>query len=662
MHCTSYLPVCYSTRDRSVGSNGNTWPPDSSSDRSWNIGDGYNVLFQPYTTNQYLGYDMGVLKQTMLKHEATFRDQVQELHRLYRRQRELMDEIKRRELSKRHFQLQTSLSHPFLSQIPSESTQKMTSHNAPSFPWVNSAYSRLSVINTENFQVPLSFVGKSMQASSDYSLTKSGVKDSEFLVPKSKKFGKRMFDLELPAEQYIDSEEGEGIDDEKGSEVLEVPCYPLRKNSEILPQSDSFFMKTNNLVDLNEPILPEEAAILNPTNIVTGDNCLNSEKDVDLNFLPSICLPDAKVATENLSTINGEKELEDLSENTGIKKNDKYRVLGGGSAHDLTRNPGKCIAKDDLVVENGVDNKLLGVGNHIDLNSCINEEEFVAASSIPSALVKIDLEAPVSPENTECSPPRGVSEENLLENPIQLSKHEDGDLHRELATIAAEAIVSISSYGVHSYLENATGELSEATSGSLHWFAGIVSSTASNLKDEVETVLNGDKKELLLDQIDYFEAMTLNLTETKEEEYWCKSNGPKENETSPTLLSGQSRRGRARRARQRKDFQTELLPCIASLSRHEVTEDLQIIGGMMEAAGTPLETGLRRRNAGRGRKRVSISPNNVVECRMYSPLKQQNNGGQVFFVEAVFTGWGKKNRRQRGERRPARNTAYFLRE
>ncbi|KAL0343843.1 UNVERIFIED_CONTAM: hypothetical protein Sangu_1271700 [Sesamum angustifolium] len=54
----------------------------------------------PMYRNGYLGYDSERVRRTILEHESIFRNQIQELHRLYARQQELMNEIKRRELNK----------------------------------------------------------------------------------------------------------------------------------------------------------------------------------------------------------------------------------------------------------------------------------------------------------------------------------------------------------------------------------------------------------------------------------------------------------------------------------------------------------------------------------------------------------------------------------
>lgn len=321
---------------------------------------------------------------------------------------------------------------------------------------------------------------------------------------------------------------------------------------------------------------------------------------------------------------------------------------------------GKCPTANENVLGNGFDERDVGFGGHIDLNSCGNDDK---SSPMHFFSTEIDL-VPASPENKECSPPRGESDENQLETTFQLSGQEDTDLQKELVRTAAEAIVSISSSVVEICLENTTCKPLEASStDSLHWFAGIVSSVVGD--NEFGVVLsgkNGDHHdESLPDGMDYFEAMTLKLTETKLEECCCKSSIQKEEERGAIILPSQPRKGRTRRGRQRKDFQSEILPSIASLSRHEVTEDLQTIGGLMEAAGSRWETGSLRNKGRSGRRRscVSASTSSFTENTVGSPLKQPPGNNGLGIEERSLIGWGKITRRRRG-RCPVRNPQLIL--
>ena len=341
-----------------------------------------------------------------------------------------------------------------------------------------------------------------------------------------------------------------------------------------------------------------------------------------------------------------------------IDNTQKDGLLDTNLTCDPVHDSGKCPTANENVLENGFDKRDVGFGGHIDLNSCRNDDK---SSPVHVFSTEIDL-VPASPENKECSPPRGESDENQLETTFQLSGQEDADLRKELERTAAEAIVSISSSVVEICLENTTCKPLEASStDSLDWFAGIVSSVVGD--NEFGVVLggkNGDHHdESLPEGMDYFEAMTLKLTETKLEECCCKSSIQKEEERGAIILPIQPRKGRTRRGRQRKDFQSEILPSIASLSRHEVTEDLQTIGGLMEAAGSRWETGSLRNKGRSGRRRSCVSASSFTENTVGSPLKPPPGNRGLGIEERSLIGWGKITRRRRG-RCPVRNPQLIL--
>ncbi|EOY12378.1 Uncharacterized protein TCM_030897 [Theobroma cacao] len=100
---------------------------------------------------------------------------------------------------------------------------------------------------------------------------------------------------------------------------------------------------------------------------------------------------------------------------------------------------------------------------------------------------------------------------------------EDRHLQEALVRIAAGAIVSISSSAIHACLESTSCEPFKASwNNSLYWFARVASSVVadpgSEYGDNIGIKDHGDHEEFLSDGIDYFEAMTLNLTEITLEE------------------------------------------------------------------------------------------------------------------------------------------------
>ena len=133
-------------------------------------------------------------------------------------------------------------------------------------------------------------------------------------------------------------------------------------------------------------------------------------------------------------------------------------------------------------------------------------------------------------------------------------------------------------------------------------------------------------------------------------------------------LTNRPRRGNARRGRQRRDFQRDILPGLASLSRHEVTEDIQIFGGLMRATGHTWNSSLTRRNGtrnggarGRRKKVVDTSTPVLATTTTTSPLIYQLNNIEASLEDnKSLTGWGKTPRRPRRQRCPAGNPPPVL--
>lgn len=329
------------------------------------------------------------------------------------------------------------------------------------------------------------------------------------------------------------------------------------------------------------------------------------------------------------------------------------------------------------LIEKKSDVKAASFRNHIDLNSCLSEDEASLMPTILSSNVKpagIDLEAPVVPEAEEDVIQGEEFPQTAQEAPLQSPQCRSETLQDERVRIAAEAIVVISSSAPENHLDDATCNSSEASiKDPLNWFVEIISSCGDDIESKFDAVLrckdDGDNDGSSLEGFDYFESMTLQLTETKEEEYMPKPLVPenfKVEEAATTLLPNRPRKGQARRGRQRRDFQRDILPGLASLSRHEVTEDLQTFGGMMRATGHSW-SGLTRRNStrngcARGRRRavVSPSPDAPPATTACAPLVQQLINVEVGLDDRSLTGWGKTTRRPRRQRCPTGNPPAIL--
>uniref|UniRef100_F6HEZ1 Uncharacterized protein n=1 Tax=Vitis vinifera TaxID=29760 RepID=F6HEZ1_VITVI len=973
VQCKSYLPGYYSMRDLNEDSNSGGWPLYYG-DKTLTNGQYYNGFLPRAIADAYTGYDKDVLKQTMLEHEAIFKDQVHELHRLYRKQRNLMDEIKRKELHKQRVPVETSLSSsPLSSQMPSEEARKW---HIPGFPLINSVCASPSVSGTENSHHPLSFIKGNSSPAGPVQFQNGGCsKDCEVLESRPTKLRRKMFNLQLPADEYIDTEEGEQF----GNNKLFLGSDRKTCRQEDVSKSNFCLRSTNALADLNEPVQAEEAKdpasvdflgrptchgetqdqelsakpksefldfpkgslqnshhgsdngtlnnlygqskgngrewlpymleaghgksnpksnsqglqpeklprpsqpgqvmlnkaheppaflltdqnkgdmwrertssgleiseksqglsnynhaeqavsshlpsqcqfvfssdlakswshsvsswekmssglsqksmsiqtqpfLTSPTtlskslqssaqianrngfyhgsssgskelpigftsigfdylNCTNGDsavsghliegsakyskgsNCMDvkSAKDMNLNMVLSNTCKNEASNVQNLSqnvtsaayacdVEAKEIEISDCPRNRKIlgfpvfekphvSNNESYSLtspsaslLYSSEGQDIENNwknraldinlpcdlavpdLGKQTPAEVLIIEKGAHSNVACVRSHIDLNSCITEDD-ASMTPVPSTNVKIaleiDLEAPVVPETEEdvLSGLESIGKQH--DSPVQSLPHKDDGLLDEFARIAAEAIVAISSSGNCSDLESPTHYLSEAPlkDSSLHWFVEVISSCADDLDSKFGSVLRG--KDYVDNEepggIDYFEAMTLKLIETNVDEYLPEPVVPensKVEETGTALVPNRTRKGQARRGRQRRDFQRDILPGLASLSRHEVTEDLQTFGGLMRATGHPWHSGLARRNGtrnggARGRRRSVVSPNtevaittDVAITTVCSPLVQQLTNIEMGLEDRSLTGWGKTTRRPRRQRCPTGN-------
>ncbi|KAL5723030.1 hypothetical protein ACHQM5_006476 [Ranunculus cassubicifolius] len=286
---------------------------------------------------------------------------------------------------------------------------------------------------------------------------------------------------------------------------------------------------------------------------------------------------------------------------------------------------------------------------HFNLNSCADEEEPSTLTSIPrkssSMRIDIDLEAPCVPDSPEIEEESLIDHRKISSQSSHVESQDQSD--EELVRIVAEAIIAISTSGFTYRSEDVNKHpLKDSVDDSLLWFADVVSSHS-------DKVVSKEKDESASSDSDYFESMTLKLTETKVERcVWVPSEAQNEEDEAcaSSIVPTRRRRGHAKRGRQRRDFQRDILPGLASLSRHEVTEDIQVIGGLMRATGHPWQSGVSRRNGwARGRRRTrSVAVQAVVEPPIVcSPPKGLD--------ERSFTGWGKTTRRPRRQRVPAGN-------
>ncbi|KAI3452258.1 hypothetical protein Pfo_008923 [Paulownia fortunei] len=356
------------------------------------------------------------------------------------------------------------------------------------------------------------------------------------------------------------------------------------------------------------------------------------------------------------------QSFKDLNSGDNLSKVNCYGI-GGDSARKVEMDedvPRNQLETKDLVLHKGLNNYIADMRHHIDLNLSLHEDDAPSAPSLPTAIVKIatteiDLEAPAVIEfETDASP----KEVNSRKMDVSPGKSEVS--YEECDKIAADAIIAISMSAKKNLADDSACEPAEAASSNcLKWFAEIISSQCgdtASIHVEVSLDRSGacNEEESIPDGMDYFEFMTLKLEDTKKEHYHYEPvvlNNPSDDETGATL-SKRPRRGQSRRGRQRKDFQRDTLPGLVTLSRLEVTEDLQAFEELLKAEGSTWQLGLSQRSSmrnGRGRKR-SGGPTTSPKVKALCSAPAQQPICQL--EERSLTGWGKRTRRLPRQRCP----------
>ncbi|CAL9173716.1 unnamed protein product [Musa hybrid cultivar] len=236
--------------------------------------------------------------------------------------------------------------------------------------------------------------------------------------------------------------------------------------------------------------------------------------------------------------------------------------------------------------------------------------------------------------------------------------------HDTCMRLAADTILSMS-VDVHTHLDNVTCYPSALSPcDSLHLLAEVIT-----LNGEIAGQSEGsryDHCEASDDVFDVFEYMTLKLEEVKADDSCCKQcQNNKQNDEGKSiasLLFTRPRRGQARKRRQRRDFQKDILPALASLSRHEVMEDLQALGGKIRASKSRQTSSTRRSTSSsrssvqlRGRWRQPSSLAITVTEVHDSPPQLQPIHTDLEIDGLNVMAWGRTTRRCRRQRIPSRN-------
>ncbi|RRT41892.1 hypothetical protein B296_00055396 [Ensete ventricosum] len=335
-----------------------------------------------------------------------------------------------------------------------------------------------------------------------------------------------------------------------------------------------------------------------------------------------------------------------MPEVTSASQFKHYKVQG----NEVSDNNGKRVIGFPLhntTQQSSVSASLRCMGKH--LSGEIVVQSSYAKSSVGAKIASnIDLEANISQAEMAMSNKDGSEEKDCSSV--------------TLVRLAAENLVAMGCSGHPDDTNSHPSSLPRFDT--LCWFADVVSCRAENLR-----LLGDDGTQSSDDDggLDLFEAMTLKLQEIKVDQFWSRSkeleikddHEGKQDIGAASLLFAKPRRGQARKRRQRRrDFQKDILPSLASLSRHEVTEDLQTIGGIMKASGRPWQTGVTRQNIGRSginsqtnRKKQPRSLSITFEEIGVSSLPASRPSNSEVTVDKVgMIGWGRTTRRCRRQR------------
>ncbi|GER27150.1 hypothetical protein STAS_02828 [Striga asiatica] len=307
MQCTSYIPV-YHERDLSVGSSGVMWHLFNGY-TNYGEENGYNnIPLQPFNMEHYLNHDKNVLRQIIQNHDATFRHQVHELHRLYQKQKELMDEMR----AKNVFQ------QPLPSQITSELNHSL-SH--------------------------------AMSAAEDgIFIRKGSYNDVKFPFPSFESKGNRnttFFDLDRTAGGTCHDDDD---DNKKRIRFGERNLFPASKLPEI--HNPRMLDEKNQLfIDLNQP-LDDDSGFHNSNSSSDGRN--SPVMIIDLNTLPDSYFFSETMNPDHISNVKKETSDEimeklDFDLNSEFAPNEPSSVQGPVSPENEETLPprGKCIMSED---------------------------------------------------------------------------------------------------------------------------------------------------------------------------------------------------------------------------------------------------------------------------------------------------------------------------
>ncbi|KAL8138119.1 hypothetical protein V2J09_004120 [Rumex salicifolius] len=246
--------------------NGTSWPINCGEIYSSN-GISYHTALSMPSRVLFPGADKDFLKQKMLEHESVYKNQVFERHRLYRVQKNLMDDVRKREQYEGRTWYETSSSS---NGLPSQMTPDYVHRqNSSRLLYTNSASSSLPASNPEFIRSSACdiYKGKGVQ---DARTPFKNCASPNSLEPRPAKL-RKMIDLELPGDMYVDIDEDQCYNRMTCDTKEKLITSQHEKTSmflETCSESDSRLRKRYALADLNEPPEAEETIADPPVNVL----------------------------------------------------------------------------------------------------------------------------------------------------------------------------------------------------------------------------------------------------------------------------------------------------------------------------------------------------------------------------------------------------------
>ncbi|XP_078430241.1 uncharacterized protein LOC144702180 [Wolffia australiana] len=631
----------------------------------------YNGLMSK-TVDSCSEYYKTLLRQTMLSHEEVFKKQVIELHRLYRVQRNMMHELKREE--GRFWPAQVQSTRPTLFKNDAEKCQLRSC-----FRLINGNYGLAGISESED--AIKCFNGSPSRFSlvsrgSDYS------KSDHLPHSRPTETSRKLFDLQLPADAYLDNDDLEcsldnytvrvhldSADRVSGNGGIDYDCdvdltlgttFCCDKLSE-RPCSSVKMPYAHKMADLNGtleksgdvvvPCLGFPLQMVHPGRLeehqkesvesfsfsLGFSTALHSRGYNSVNEFAFPCNSNPGKTSNFLGSLDSTsfKEAHQSSESFLLSPRGIHHTLSQGlspnhhkpesrlptekpprqtddssdlSSNTATASPGitgsysSAINLASIREFTSIPNARMNAENQfLSIDPLYRKPESTPSHEMPSG-VDLNL-APPNGNDPVFEFHRNSRSGQTQSNPEADGKNPDpfvppasikGNSTRFVSEIDLEAPITslpddrLPSAVMADAAASAAAQAIQMMSQAKHHLPSSKNYAADSggflllLADVILSSLPGDVDEL--SGMDYFECKALELKETDLGALHCCCGQAEEEEAS----LNRPRKAAAKRRRQHRNFQKEILPGLASLSRHEVTEDLQLIGGLVRTSNQAL--------------------------------------------------------------------------